>query len=239
MHYLTTINLLSVLLWWALTFTSAPAQSQQAVISEDGARLMLGKRVLLRNDRDGFMSVKEVRPAPGGARFVVIACGYECNDNIGFLFNADGTGQRRMQARWDFILQDKVEWSADGKKLFYYRLNSSGATPPPGAPPEGWVEMDAATGRKSSAVARTLKTTASYAVIEVIASDGLQVRATPGVSGQSLGKIPLDGKGVKFTGEQQRVGRATWARVTFQNLTGWVNQHYLYEQSAAANAQQQ
>lgn len=225
------MNLLSILLACAITFTSATPQAEQIVISKDGARLMFGDKVLLQNDRDGFMSVKEVRPAPGGARFLVIACGYECNDNIGFLFNADGTGQRRINARWDFILQDKVEWAADGKRLFYYRLNSSGAEPPRGAPPEGWVEVDAATGRKSRAVSRTLKTEANYAVFELIASDGLQVRATPGVSGQSLGLIPAAGKGVRFTGEQQRVGRATWAHVTFQNLTGWVNQHYLYEQS--------
>lgn len=228
--YLLTAAVSLSLLTFAAALTSATPQAEKAAISKDGARLTLGERVLLQNDRDGFMSVKELKPAPRGARFVVIACGYECNDNVGFLFNADGTRQRRLTGRWDFILQDKVEWSADGKKLFYYRINSSGADPPATAPPEGWVEVDAATGRKRRAAARTLKTEASYAVFTMIASDGLQVRAAPGASSPSLGVIPADGKGVKVTGEQRRVGRATWVRVTFQNLTGWVNQHFLYEE---------
>lgn len=230
MHYLLATRALVSLLAATVVFTSAPAQPEQAVVSQDGARLTLGDKVLLQNDRDGFMSVKQVKPAPQGARFVVIACGYECNDNVGFLFKADGTGKRRFTTRWDFILQDKVEWAADGKKLFYYRINSSGADPPATAPPEGWVEVDVATGRKSRAAARILKTEARYAVITSIASDGLQVRAAPGAASPSLGVIPADGKGVKVTGAHRRVGRATWVQVTFQNLTGWVNQHFLYEE---------
>jgi hypothetical protein len=233
------INPLSILLTCAVALTSATVQPQQVMISKDGARLTLGNRVLLQNDRDGFMSVKEVKPGPRGKRFLVIACGYECNDNIGFLFNADGTGQRRINARWDFILQDKAEWSADGRKLFYYRINSSGADPQPNAPPEGWVEIDVATGHKGRAITRTLKTDANYAVFGLIASDGLQVRATPGIYGHPLGMIPADGTGVKFTGQQRRVGRSVWARISFQNLTGWVNQHYLYEQPAESSSDSQ
>ncbi|MGH9802680.1 MAG: hypothetical protein ACRD82_20125, partial [Blastocatellia bacterium] len=101
--------------------TVASAQTAQKIsTSDDSTKLRLGNRTLLENTKDGFMSVSKVRYSPDGKRFVVVACGFECNDNIGFLFNADGNGKRKFTARWDNILQDKVEWSADGKKLFYY-----------------------------------------------------------------------------------------------------------------------
>jgi hypothetical protein len=89
--------------------------------------------------------------SPDGEYFVALGCGYECNDNVGFVFKSDGSGKRKITDRWDFILQDKIEWSADGKKLLYYRINSTGADPPENSPPTGWVEVDLITGRKTSA----------------------------------------------------------------------------------------
>ncbi len=200
-------------------------------ISEDGTKLLRGNRVLLDSGKDGFMAVHQVRPSPDGKRFAVIACGYECTDNAGFLFNADGGGKRQFTARWDSILQDKLEWSADGKKLFYYRINSTAAEPPKTAPAEGWVEVDAVTARKAAATSRTLKPNASYAVFNVRMDDSLNVRETPGLSANIIGKLPHDAANIKFTGDAQKTGKETWVKIKFGALTGWVNQNYLYEKA--------
>lgn len=215
---------------FTLAFSSSLAQeAQKAQVSEDGAALRLGNRVLLTNEKDGFMSVHQVRHSPDGKRFLIIACGFECNDNIGFLFNADGSGKRKFTARWDFILQDKVEWSADGKKIFYYRVNSSGADSPRNAPAEGWIEVNVASGRKAPANSRSLKPESRYAVFRVQANDSLNVRQTPGVKAKSIGKLAHDANDIRFTGEQREVGKDIWVRISYNNLTGWVNQSFLYE----------
>ncbi len=208
---------------------STAKQQIKATSEADGTTLKLGNRVLLTNEKDGFMSVSQVRYSPDGKRFIVLACGYECNDNIGFLFNANGSGKRKFTARWDNILQDKVEWSADGKKLFYYRINSSGAEPPANAPASGWVEVDVATGQKSAARTRTLKPESRYAVFRIAPNDSLNVRETPGAKASVLGKLAYDTKDIRVTGEKQKVGKDLWVKVKQQNLTGWVNQNFLYE----------
>jgi hypothetical protein len=199
--------------------------------SEDGEKLLLGNRVLLDSGKDGFLSVHQVRPSPEGKRFAVIACGYECTDNEGFLFTADGSGKRKFTARWDFILQDVLEWSADGKKLFYYRINSTAADPPKTALAEGWVEIDAATGRKAAATTRRLKANASYAVFNVRLDDSLNVREVPSLKATAIGKLPYNAKDVRFTGERQKIGKETWVKIESGNISGWVNQNFLYEMS--------
>lgn len=204
-------------------------ESTKAQVSEDGAALRLGSRVLLTNEKDGFMSVHQIRHSPDGKRFLVIACGFECNDNIGFVFNADGSGKQKFTARWDFILQNKIEWSADGKKIFYYRVNSSGADSPRNVPAAGWIELDIASGRKATAYSRSLKPESRYAVFRVEANDSLNVRQTPGVKAKSIGKLAHDANDIRFTGEQRKVGKDIWVKISYNNLTGWVNQSFLYE----------
>lgn len=207
---------------------SQPVASQQpkATISEEGTTLKLGDRVLLTSEKDGFMSVREARYSPDNKFFVVIGCGYECNDNVGFLFNADGSGKRKFTARWDNILQDKVEWSADGKRLFYYRVNSTGADPPANAPVSGWIEIDLANGRKATASSRALKPDVSYGVFNVRRDDFLNIRESANAKGKSVGKLAHDAKDIRFAGEN---GKGGWAKITRNGLTGWVNQNFLYE----------
>jgi hypothetical protein len=220
-----SIRMSKLVLFLLLACVTAAGQTA----SEDGEKLLLGNRILLDNNKDGFMAVHQVRRSPDGKRFAVIACGYECTDNAGFLFNADGSGKRKLTARWDFILQNALEWSADGRKLFYYRINSTAADPPKTAPAEGWVEIDVATGRKAAAISRTLKPNASYAVFNVRYDDSLNVREAPHLKAAAIGRLPHDAKDIKFTGGKQRVGRETWVRIKHGNITGWVNQNYLYE----------
>ncbi len=230
-----TLRFLCVLCASAVLFALAISlplaqEAQKAQVSEDSTTLHLGNRVLLTNEKDGFLSVHQVRHSPDGKRFLVIACGFECNDNIGFVFNADGSGKQKFTARWDFILQNKIEWSADGKKIFYYRVNSSGADSPRNAPAEGWIELDIASGRKAAANSRTLKPDAKYAVFRLPANDSLNVRQTPGVKAKSIGKLAHDASGIRFTGEQRKIGKDIWVRISYNNLTGWVNQSFLYEE---------
>lgn len=221
---------LTISLLLALNFSSTFAQDRKPAINEERSQLTIDGRLLLDARKDGFMSIERIKPSPVGTHFVVLACGFECNDNIGFLFEADGDGKRRITGHWDRILQSKIEWSADGRKLFYYRINSTGAEAPQSAPPEGWVEVDPRTLRKSPAANRRLKTDVSYGVFNVGPNDALNLRAAPGRTAAIVASIPRDAKGVKVTGAGVAVGRERWAPVEFKGIAGWVNQRYLYEE---------
>jgi len=215
----------------------AGAASPKASISPDRTKLFLGDKLILDSAADGFMAIHSVRYSPDQAYFAVIGCGYECNDNVGFLVRATGGEKRKFTAAWDFILQDKLEWSADGSRLFYYRINSSGADPPATAPAPGWVEIEAPTGRKSAATNRRLKTTATYGVFRVRADDVLNVRIAPGVKSKAVGVLPHEARGIKVTGAGKSVGRDLWVPVQYQDVTGWVNQSYLFEEFTATGAE--
>jgi hypothetical protein len=211
---------------------TAPASAQnpalRAVASDDQLKVLLGTRVLLENDRDGFMSVHRIVYSPGGEHFVVIGCGFECTDNIGFLLRADGTRKRKFTARWDVIFQDKLEWSMDGSKIYYYRINSTGADPPKTAPQETWVVVDVATGRKQLANTRRIDRRARYSVFNT--GDGLAVRARPGVRAKEIGRLPSDAKGVRVVGPGKLSGRAIWVPIQHGELSGWVNQNFLFKE---------
>jgi hypothetical protein len=214
------------------------AQAARPAISESRDQLTLDGELLLDAARDGFMSLLEIRRSPTGAHFLVIACGYECNDNIGFVFKSDGTGKRKITSRWDYILQSAAEWSEDGRKIYYYRINSTGADPPKNAPDEGWVEYDLTSGRKSPATTRRLKTNASYAIFNVRGDDLLNVRSRPNRNARIVGAIPHDGAGIKVTGAGVKSGRERWVPISYQKITGWVNQNYLPEESQPSHNQQ-
>lgn len=216
----------------------ALAQTAEPVISESRERLTLDGETLLDAKRDGFMSLLEIRRSPTSAHFLAIACGYECNDNIGFVFNSDGSGKRRITSRWDYILQSVAEWAEDGGKIYYYRINSTGAEAPKDAPAEGWVEFDLETGHKRPATTRSLKVGASYAVFNVRADDILNVRSKPGRRAGIVGAIPHDASGVKVTGAGVKSGRERWAPITYGKITGWVNQNYLREESQSPHTNQ-
>ncbi len=201
-----------------------------AVISADYTKLTLGEQVLLQAEKDGFLSIHKVRYSPAQDYFLVIACGYECNDNVGFLFAADGSGKRKFTERWDFILQTAAEWSADGKYIYYYRINSSGATPPAGAPPPGWVQLDIKSGEKTPATTRILQPAASYRVFNVASDDVLNVRAQAGAAAALVGTLPPETTGVRVTGPGVATGGSMWVPIQHGDLTGWVNQNFLCEE---------
>lgn len=212
-----------------LLVSAAVAQSAQPAFNEDQMRLLWGQKVLLDNRLDGYLQLSKIRYAPDGKRFFVLACGFECSDNVGFIFKADGTGKRKFTTRWDLIWQDGVEWSADNRFVYYYRINSSAAEPPSNAPPEGWIQVDVKTGAKSVAVSRRLKTAAAYGVFRVRMNDSLNLRSLPELRAKVVGQIPSDGKGLQYLGETKVVGKEVWVKLKFGETAGWVNQSYLYE----------
>ena len=219
-------TILCVLVWSSVA-TALGQVSSRAVASSDGLRLMLGNRVLLDSEKDGFMSILLVSYAPNGTNFVAVACGYECTDNIGFLFRADGTGRRDFTGRWDYLFGNKLEWSTDGHSIYYYRINSTGADPPKSAPTEGWVVVDLKTLRKTAATGRKLERGKTYEVFDT--NDGLAVRVAPGASAKEIGRIPSDGKGIVVTGDGRIFGRTVWVPVEYKELKGWANQNYLFQ----------
>jgi hypothetical protein len=206
------------------------AQSNKPVFNEDQSQMLMNGKVYLDSNKDGFMGLKKVLYAPNGKQFLVLACGFECSDNIGFLFNANGTGKRKFNQAWDWIFNEGVEWSADSKFVYYYRINSTAADPPLRAPKEGWVQVNAKTGAKAAATARRLKGDASYAVFRIADTDPLNIRSAPGSKNKVLGTIPSGGKGIRFLGATKQSGPEVWAKIEFGKISGWVNQSYLYEE---------
>lgn len=202
----------------------------RAVISADYTKLTLGEQVLLAAERDGFLSLHKVRYSPTQDYFLVIGCGYECNDNVGFLFAADGSGKRKFTSRWDFILQNAAEWSADGKYVYYYRINSSGAEAPPDAPAPGWVQMEIKTGTKTPATTRVLQPAMTYRVFNVAHDDVLNVRAAAGAAAPIVGTLSATAFGVHVTGTGVTAGGSVWVPIRHGELAGWVNQNFLCEE---------
>ncbi len=221
MKHLTFLLLLTIGCW---------AQTNKPTFNEDQSRLLMNGKVYLDSNKDGFMGLKKILYAPNQKQFLVLACGFECSDNIGFLFNADGTGKRKFNRAWDWILDEKVEWSANSQFVFYYRINSTAADPPVNAPKEGWMQVAAKTGAKAAATSRRLKAKASYAVFRIYQNDPLNIRSAPGLRTKVVGQIPFDGKGLQYLSESTQVGKEVWAKIKYGKLVGWVNQSYLYEE---------
>ena len=225
--------LLALLVAIAQYVSAEPAPPDGAAtlsVSESRAKLLLGGTVLLDAQADGFRSIHGITYSPTREHFLVIACGDGCTQTAGFLFKADGSGKRKITAPWEAIFQSKVEWSETGQSVFYYRVRSTGAEPPKNAPHRGWIQIDVKTGRKSPGVGRSLKLTATYGVLSLSGGSVLKVHAQPESKAKIVGTIPSYAKGIKVTGSGAKVGREVWIPVRFQDISGWVNQDYLFEE---------
>ena len=95
------------------------------------------------------------------------------------------------------------------------------------------MRVDVRTGKKSPGVGRALKLTATYGVLSLSGGSVLKVHAQPEPKAKIVGTIPSYAKGIKVTGSGTKVGREMWAPVKFQDISGWVNQDYLFEESEA------
>jgi hypothetical protein len=205
----------------------AAAQDLKPSINELRTRISIDGQTLLDSIQDKVLRIQGYQYSPDKKHILVLACGYECNDNLGFLFNSDGSGKRSISSRWDFILQSAVEWSEDGRYIFYYRINSSGAETPKRPPRPGWTEVDLTTMRKSPARHRVLSEEKQYAVFNVAAGDALNLRSQPGRKGASIALISADATGIWVLGRAVQAEGSRWVRVRYKGKSGWVNQAYL------------
>lgn len=102
------------------------------------------------------------------------------------------------------------------------------------APAEPAVQRVLANLRPATPAAARADATASnaqgqpdrYRVTGIAATDGLAVRAGPGVRNPSVGTL-AGGVTVEITGPPQKSGRAEWLPIRFENLEGWVRSKYL------------
>ncbi len=211
----------------ALFSSIVAAQDLRPSINELRTRISIDGQMLLDSIQDKVQGIQGYQFSPNKKHILVLACGYECNDNLGYLFNADGSGKRPLSSRWDFILQSAVEWSNDSRYIFYYRINSSGSRPPKSAPRPGWTEIDIATMKKSPARHRVLSRDTEYAVFNVSAGDALILRSKPGRKSPAIMPIPADATGIRVFGRAVRVEDGNWIQVRYENHSGWVNQAYL------------
>ena len=210
-----------------------PDTQHGVTVSSDRTKLLLEKTVLLDPRTDGFRSIHDIKYSPSGEHLLVIACGDGCAQTIGFLFKADGSAKRKITAPWEAIFQSKAEWSEDGQSVFYYRIRAAGAEPPKNAPRRGWIRIDVKTGRKLPGAGRSLKLTATYGVLSLSGGNVLKVHIQPELKAKIVGAIPSYAKGIKVTGAGVKVGREVWVPVRFQDISGWVNQDYLFEEAGA------
>lgn len=93
------------------------------------------------------------------------------------------------------------------------------AVPPPAATPLP-VQLE---------VGRTL-----YRVVDVAASDTLNIRNGPGISHPIIGQLPANAQGINITAVGEVVGSSLWVPISASGLVGWVNSTFLAEMSPSA-----
>jgi hypothetical protein len=81
--------------------------------------------------------------------------------------------------------------------------------------------------RQAEEAAAAVLPSPTFRVIKVAANDILNLRDRPHPSGQVVGRIPPNGRGVIWLGDKARVGRFDWYRVRYQGSEGWANSAFL------------
>lgn len=86
--------------------------------------------------------------SPTGKYFLVDYGCFEGDDDL-FLFNADGSGKKKITEKFDWLNYGMVKWEPDGKSFIYDRTNGCCLEAPPSAPKPGKVKYDIETGTKT------------------------------------------------------------------------------------------
>jgi hypothetical protein len=135
-----------------LTFTETPVPSPEARFTDDG-KVYLGDKLILdiTPENLGCFGVGGIDYSPTHEYFLVI---FQCieGDDDAFLFRSDGSNQRRITGKGDYVNYGDAKWSPDGKSFVYERVNDFGVSPselPESAPPDGLVRYDVKTGEKT------------------------------------------------------------------------------------------
>lgn len=66
-----------------------------------------------------------------------------------------------------------------------------------------------------------------YHVVNVRVDDMLTVRSAAGADKPLVGAIPPNGAGIRVTGAGVKVGAYDWLPISYNNVSGWVNSHFL------------
>ncbi len=70
-----------------------------------------------------------------------------------------------------------------------------------------------------------------YRVINVQEDDVLNIRGEAKIDSPLIGRIPPDGAGIQITGASFKTDEAIWVPIEYKGISGWVNRHFLSEQS--------
>lgn len=70
----------------------------------------------------------------------------------------------------------------------------------------------------------------TYRVVGVARNDVLFVRPKPNQLKQFVGKIPPSATNVQVHGNSQRIGKNIWVYVSYEGISGWVNNSFLAAQ---------
>ena len=84
-------------------------------------------------------------------------------------------------------------------------------------------------------VARWTEATETRSVVLVAADDVLNVRSGPGVENAIVATLAPTATGVALTGQEAQVGSSVWVEIVIEDVTGWVNEHFLTQPDSAAN----
>lgn len=78
-----------------------------------------------------------------------------------------------------------------------------------------------------AAAANTPTRMTSYRVVGVADNDQLTIRTQPGALSAVAGRIPPGATGVRALGEETTIGTATWIKIEYSGVVGWVNKRFL------------
>jgi hypothetical protein len=200
----------------------------------DNRYVYLGSTLILDSQQEdpGCFGATEISYSPTKEYFLIILGCFE-GDNDLFLVRADGKAERQISGKWDHLLYDKYEWSADGQSLFYFHVRSCCEDNiPSDTIPDGLVRYDIRTAEKTwiaEGCGRVF-----YRVINVPANEALNVRSEPGLEEPIIGVIPADGTNIEGTGISVIRDGMFWVPIRYETLTGWVACQYLTEQPKAS-----
>ncbi len=132
----------------------AQEENPQASFTDDG-QVYLGEKLLLNIQQDApdCFNVGDILYSPIHTHFLVV---FDCieGDNVGFIFQANGTNKAQITTTSDYINNHAYDWSPDGKWLIYQRVNSFGHELFSDMPPDGLVRYSIETGKKDTLIQR-------------------------------------------------------------------------------------
>ncbi|MGW8180871.1 MAG: SUMF1/EgtB/PvdO family nonheme iron enzyme, partial [bacterium] len=210
-----------------------------SVVASGDGKVFLEDKLLADVSVDGpgcFEVEPNISYSPTKEHFLVVFQCFE-GDDIAYIFRADGSGKQPVTGEYDYMNYGEHEWADDGNSFTYERINSCCLDLneiPDWAPPAGTVRYEVETGAKTLIDAAALS---SFRVVGIDSNDVLNVRSGPGVNSAIVGAIPHDGIGVLVTGQGRMIEDNLWVPIVYQDLIGWVDSKFLWEDQRSSEPQ--